>query len=395
MKKLYTTLSTAVLLCGVVSSAAAQRLPIPKGGSLATSARRAVSGAVSSPLKHVGIRQSFPGVVILDDENLTIATQDFLANAASAAQVRTLDPMRSVVNAAALEERVALLPRFAPYDGAGVCPLSMKEFFSATPAQSPRWVGTFGLNQGVGVVIVSQQGPRVLRTSVAYIDGRTEIGAGKSEEFFQQAVDKNATSVDVYLLANNSTTATKKYADNYSDPAKVRPVSNSPEEIVRQVKAHLASFSGKPIRYYEKLNGVSQFAVNTQNGRVSDDVSFPRDFKWTELDELHFNQSISNALMPAELLPSPAMRSILLHRPGSNASPVRESFPELGVEILNDADGTIRPIAGEGNVPAPQTKTDLGSGFRPGNAETVPVREHLPGAGYILDDEAGTFVPER
>ncbi|WP_428048794.1 hypothetical protein [Candidatus Avelusimicrobium caledoniensis] len=397
MRKLYITLGTAVLLCGTFSSAAAQgKVSIFRGG-VRTPVRKLVAGPGSSPVTHVGIREVFPNVVILDDENLTIATRDFLSNAATPSKVRTLDPMRPLVNATAVAEQIAAVPHFVPYDGNGISPLNMKEFLSATPAEAPQWVGAFGLTQGVGVVIISKQGPRVLRTSVAYIDSRTEIGSGKSEGFFQQAVDKNATDVDVYLLANNSNTAPKKYADNYSDPAKVRPVSNSPDEIVRQVKGYLASFSRPSIHYYEKLSGVSQFAVNTQTGLLSNGVSFPRDFRWTDVDELHFNQSIRNALVPAELSPSPAMRGIILQRTHPGNGPVRESFPNLGVEILNDADGTIRPIAGRETAPviAPG-KLPLGSGFTPiDNVGNRLVREHLPGVGYILDDEANTFVPEQ
>lgn len=397
MRKLYITLGTAVLLCGAFSSAAAQRqLPIRKGG-FRTPANQVATGSFSSPITHVGVRQTFPNVVILDDENLTIAPRNFLSNARNAAQVRTLDPMHSVVNKAAVERQALTAPQFVPYDGNGICPLNMKEFFSAAPAEAPQWVGTFGLSQGVGVAIVSKQGSRVLRTSVAYIDSRTEIGAGKSEEFFQQAVDKNATDVDVYLLANTSNSVPNKYADNFSDPTKVRPVNNSPEEIVRQVKASLAAFSRLPVRYHEKLSGVSQFAVNTQTGQISNEISFPRDFKWTEVDELHFNQSIRNALTPAELSPSPAMRGIMLQRTHAGPGLVRESFPGLGVEILNDADGTIRPIGAQGTVPAvaPKNQMPLGSGLVPADKVNVPVREHLPGVGYVLDDEAGTFVPER
>ncbi len=86
--------------------------------------------------------------------------------------------------------------------------------------------------------------------------------------------------------------------------------------------------------------------------------------------------------------------------PGTKAtSEVRESFPDAGLQIMNDADLSIRPINETAdNRPLKGIEKVLEASVAPVSLPTTlmePVREHLPGLGYILDDADGTFVPEK
>ena len=354
-------------------------------------AMRAINSEVQRAAAQNSFREVFPeiGVGIRDNEELTVTPLNFLRSGAHDKAVKGMPLIqmqaaaRGNVSPAQLRETK---PVFVPFDNAQkVSYVGVKEYFSATPEESPAWVGTYGLKQCVGLVIVSKQGTRVLRTSVAYINGKTEIALGQSKQFFAQAIDKHATTLEVYFLADNRTSRLEAHADNYSDPERVS-AWNSPNQIVKQIKDHLVSFSNHDIHYYEQLNGVSQFAVNTATGRVSTEVSYPRDFNWTDQDELHFNQSISSLLHPAELSPSPIMQDIIQRR-SPNSHPVRESFPELGVEIMNDADGTIRPI-GQTELPRfSEAKQTHVSG-----PATSGVREKLSGV-QIVDDADLSIQP--
>lgn len=415
MKTLHKTLGTVVLLGTVSISAYAQTNLVEeaaRGLETVSKVTKEMPNAVRNTLTRsiweaqtTQYREIFPdmGVGIRNNEELTVAPLDFVRSSAGDAVVRDFEQADKLIAVKAGSEarvKAMLAPKFVPFEPSQkVSLVGMKEFFSATPAQSPRWVGLFGLNQCVGVAIVSKQGPRVLRVSVAHVDGRTQIGEGQSDTFFKQAVDPRATTVDVYLLADNHKGLEAPQAENYSNPDWNGTETMSPWQIVRQIKERLEPFSARNIRYHEQLAGVPQFAVNTATGQLSMDVAFPRDLNWTPENEIHFNRGLSNVLVPAELAPSPAMEAVSLRQryPQNVSGPVRQTFPEEGVEIANDADLTLRPIGGTQNTPVTTPKSRapwmVGTVFE--GIPNAPIREYFPGMGYILDDADGTFVPER
>ena len=84
----------------------------------------------------------------------------------------------------------------------------------------------------------------------------------------------------------------------------------------------------------------------------------------------------------------------------SVSSEVRESFPALNLEIVNDADFTIRPITlapSSPNAIANMEKSLTRVGQSKQNLPALlpaPVRQYMPGLGYILDDADSSFIPE-
>lgn len=307
MKTLQIALITSLLCGGVFSPAFAQRgiskPPTKKPvvhSSKHYSKKPHLYGRQSNG-SYVELREHFPGsrFGIADDDNLSFVMVNLITNQRPYETVeKTALPSKNKIYRhitrsmlAAAPQPQAVAPEFVPYTGGkgNIITIGFKEWFSATPAEAPQWVGTFGLTHSVGVAVISKRAGRVVRVSVAHVDMNTLLAHEKSLEFFTQNYELDADQTDIFLLSEKGD-----------------------EALVTQLREQFHCLHLPNSRYFVRTDNVGQFAVNTQTGQISTEITFPTDAKWTEQDELRFNYQVMHILTPAPLAPSPLQQTISL-----------------------------------------------------------------------------------
>ncbi len=309
MKTLQIALISSLLCSGVFSSAFAQHgigKPTAKKpvvhSSHHHSKRPRLYGRKSNG-SYVELREHFAGsrFGIADDDNLSFVVVNFITTQRPDEPVaqKTLVPKNLVYRQvsrkalAATQQNQAPAPDFVPYTGGkgNIRMVGFKEWFSATPAEAPQWVGTFGLTHSVGVAVVSKRGGQVVRVSVAHVDMNTVLAHENSWEFFAQSNEFGAEQTDIFLLSEKGD-----------------------EALVTQLRERFQYLNLPNPRYVIRTDHAGQFAVNTQTGEVSTEITFPTDVRWTDQDELRFNYQIMNILTPNPLTPSPLQQAVSSQR---------------------------------------------------------------------------------
>ena len=305
MKTLQIALITSLLFGGVFSSAFAH------GGISKPTAKKPAAHSSRHHSKkphlygrrpngsYVDLREHFPGshFGIADDDNLSVVVVNLITTqrpnkGAVSSNSRIYQPVtRAMLSAARQPKSVG--PDFVPYTGGkgNILTVGFKEWFSATPAEAPQWVGTFGLTHSVGIAIVSKQAGQVVRVGVAHVDMNTLLAHENSLEFFTQSREFGVDETDVFLFSEKGD-----------------------EPLITQIQEQFQYSNLPNPRYIVRTDNIGQFAVNTQTGEVSTEITFPTDVRWTDQDELRFNYQIMNILTPAPLAPSPLQKEISLQR---------------------------------------------------------------------------------